>query len=111
MFSAAIAASLRQHGHDVLAITERADIRGQADDAVFRIAQIEGRALVTENAADLRVIAHAYLSRGDQHAGLILTTDRRYPRHEPRTTGRLVRALHELLERDLSIASSEYWLP
>jgi hypothetical protein len=38
MWPPSIAVQLRRRGHDVEAVAERADLRGQADDAVFSVA-------------------------------------------------------------------------
>jgi hypothetical protein len=46
--------------------------------------------------------------------GLVFTTNRRYPRHQPGTIGRLVTALAALLEAEPEPAppsSREIWLP
>jgi len=77
---------------------------------IFAAAQTEERAVVTENAIDYRPLAAALVSQGLRHTGLILTSNRRFPRHDARTAGRLTNALHELLTTDLELSSSEYWL-
>ncbi len=105
-----IASQLRGRGHDVHAVAERAELRGQPDSVVFVIAQTEGRAVVTENVVDYRPLAAEAISRGGSHCGLVLTSNRRFSRHDPRTVGRLVTALHELLSTDLDITDREHWL-
>ncbi len=35
MWSPAIAAALRERGHDVVAVAERSDLRGKPDDVIF----------------------------------------------------------------------------
>lgn len=110
MWPPTLAVQLRSRGHDVAAVGERPDLRGQPDVRVFAAAQTEGRALVTENVIDFRPLAAEALSRGDPHAGLIFTSNRRFPRHDPRTVGRLVAALHVLLSSGVAVAGSEYWL-
>lgn len=110
MWQPGIAVQLRQRGHDVVAVGERPELRGQPDSVIFAAAQIEERAVVTENAIDYRPLAAALVSQGRSHAGLILTSNRRFPRHDARTAGRITSALHELLTTDLDIANSEYWL-
>jgi len=50
---------------------------------------------------------------GRVHFGLLLTTDRKFPRANPRTMGRLVKALNYLLEAEVGrpVASNrEIWL-
>lgn len=111
MWPPAIAVQLRRRGHDVVAVAERPEWRGQADPVLFAVAQAEGRTIVTENVADYRPLAAYQLQQGRSHAGLIFTSHRRYPRHDPRTAGRLVTALHDLLPLDLDPANLEHWLP
>lgn len=106
MWPGSVAEQLRQRGHDVVAVVERPDLRGQPDDVVFATAQVEGRAVVTENVSDfLRLAAGA-----SHHAGLVLTSNRRFPRGDARTIGRLVAALEALLSAQEPIAPFEYWL-
>jgi len=46
-FSQLVARRLRQDGgHDVVAVTERAELVGQPDEALFEVARAERRALV-----------------------------------------------------------------
>lgn len=105
-----IALQLRQRGHDVIAVAERQDLRGLPDPAVFAAARIEERAIVTENVADYRPLAVIEIQRGYFHCGLIFSSNRRFPRHDPRSPGRLVIALHELLVAREEMRNQEYWL-
>lgn len=66
MYSARIARSLRERGHDAVAVAERPDLRGASDEEVFLAAARERRALVTDNVADLRPTADRYVG-GDRH--------------------------------------------
>jgi hypothetical protein len=81
-----------------------------ADASLFSIAQAEHRTIVTENVADFRVLASNDLQQGRSYAGFIITTNRRFPRHDRRTTGRLVEALDRLLYRDSIATNVEHWL-
>ena len=114
MFSSSIARGLRDgRGVDIVAIAERNDLRGLPDLDVFLAAQHEQRAIVTENVRDFRLIAREWEGRGRVHFGLVLTTNRRYPRADPRTSGRLRRALSDLTltESGAPTASNrEFWL-
>ena len=105
MFPARVAIQLRARGYDVIAVTERSDLRSQPDNALLGVAQREGFAIVTENATDFRRLA-----RVTQHPGLIFTTDRQFSRRDPRTAGRLVLALEALLVANPSILNTEVWL-
>lgn len=110
MFTHAVAEQLRARGHDVVAVTERANLRGFGDDELLSAAHREGRAIVTENAVDFRRIAALSLESGNPHSGLALTTDRSFSRRHPRTIGRLVRALDRLLSEPPAGDSWERWL-
>lgn len=110
--SHAIAEQLRAHGHDVLAIVERADLREREDDEVLAWAAGNGRAVVTENAGDFLRLHADYLSRGRPHVGLILTTSDKFPRTGA-SLGRLVTALDELLQilqAEDALSSAAHWL-
>ena len=110
MWSPEIARQMRLRGHDVTAVAEQAALAGHTDAVVFDAAQAEGRALVTENVADFRALGADTLRRGGSHAGLVFTTDRRFPRHDHRTAGRLVTALDRLLSEAPDLTNQEYWL-
>ncbi|HET9016643.1 MAG TPA: DUF5615 family PIN-like protein, partial [Thermomicrobiaceae bacterium] len=105
-----IAVALRRRGHDVVAVAERAELRGQPDAMTFAVAQAEGRAVLTESVIDFLPLAAERLARGDAHAGLVLTSRRRFPRSDPRTLGRLVNALDALLSSRADAVDREYWL-
>jgi hypothetical protein len=68
--------------------------RGASDDEVFEHARSEGRAVVTENVRDYRPLAEARLVGGENHAGVVFTTEKRWPRSDP---GALIAALDSLL--------------
>jgi hypothetical protein len=110
MFSPAIAARLRERGHDVEAVLERSQLMGQSDGAIFATAQVEGRAIVTENVPDFRRIAKLEAQLGRTHSGLIFTTDHRFPRRDKRTLGRLITALDGLLCSGIDSTNLEHWL-
>ena len=97
MYPPAIAEQLRRRGHDVVAITERPELRSAEDAAVFAIAQESRRAVVTENVADFVPLADEADQRGAAHYGLVLVDPAKYPRGAQRTIGRMVRALDRLL--------------
>jgi hypothetical protein len=108
MYSSAIAAELRESGHDVASVHDPGQVAGASDPDVLAAAQREGRALVTENVRDFRPVEVRLLADGAHHAGLVYTSNRQFPRGDPATVGRLVRALDALLRegqdlRDRSI--------
>ena len=56
MFSPAIAAELRDRGHDVIAVADRPDLRAKSDEEIFAWASAGQRWLLTENVKDFRPI-------------------------------------------------------
>lgn len=103
MFPAQVAVVLRErHGVDAVSVRERPDLAGRADAPVFAAAQAEGRAVVTENVRDFRPIAREWEAEGKVHHGLVLTSNRRFPRVRPGTVGRLIAALAKLAKEAAS---------
>lgn len=93
MFPPALADQLRKRGHDVEAVKERPGLVSLPDADVFARAQLDERAVVTENVPDfLRLDAHCRAG-GQVHFGLILTSNATFPRGAAVTLGSLVRAL------------------
>jgi predicted nuclease of predicted toxin-antitoxin system len=99
MYPSSVAEQLRERGHDVLSLHEprHCGPEGAPDEEVWRCAISERRALVSENVGDFRRIEAHALANGEPVAQLIFTSDRQFPRGNPRTTGRLVHALDALL--------------
>src|SRR5436305_645361 len=108
MWPPTVADQLLLRGHDVSAVVQRADLCGLPDPSVFAAAQAEGRAIVTENVVDYRPLAAQALQAGGSHAGLVFTTNRSFPRHDPRIVGHLVTALDALLSAGLDLTAQEY---
>ena len=109
MWPPTVAVALRRRGHDVVAVAERPDLRGQPDEAIIAEALADARAIVTENVVDFRPLASAALRAGRPSPPLIFTSDRSYPRAVRRTAGRLVAALDSLLSTRESL-DGEHWL-
>jgi predicted nuclease of predicted toxin-antitoxin system len=93
MFSPAIAAALRDLGHDVIAIAEAPDMRAMTDEGVFAWAAGQGRWLLTENVKDFRPILLRALQAGSPIVGLLFTNSRAFPRSR-KNPGPLIHALH-----------------
>jgi predicted nuclease of predicted toxin-antitoxin system len=63
---------LREDGHDVLALSERADLEGLADPAVLELAAADERILVTRNSRDFAPLLVEWAVGGRSHAGCVL---------------------------------------
>jgi len=108
-----IARQLRERGHDVVAVGERADLRGRPDRVHFATLPGERRAIVTRDLADFRPLLAEALRRGSKTYGLVCVPRRFLLNRDG--VGRLVAALDALLEAhtevDAAIAlGGEIWL-
>ncbi len=112
-YSLRIAQQLRQGGFDVIAVTERpTDLRQLDDESLLRWAHLERRVLVTENAQDFLPIHGQFLSQGEGHSGIVLTSPEQFSRSSS-GIGRLVHALTAFIERHGdtgALASDVQWL-
>lgn len=99
MFSPEVARQLRRRSHHVVAASEQPHLAEMDDPALFEAAQDERRAVVTENVPDFLRLDRHYRQQGRAHFGLILTSNRRFPRGSSRSIGRLVLALEAFLLR------------
>ena len=107
MYPSLIARELRARGHDVVSVHESPG-SGTSDERVLDHARSEGRAVLTENVRDFRPLAEALIVAGESHAGLVFTTDKRWPRTDP---GRLMSALDSLLASTAGQpTNAELWL-
>jgi hypothetical protein len=91
-----VARLLRDRGHDVVAVAERSDLLGLADQQLWVVATTERRAIVTENVRDYALLARTAAAAGGSHGGLVLISPRTFPRART-ATGRLVDALDRLV--------------
>ena len=80
MHAPAVAARLRDSGHDAVAVKERADLTGLPDAELLRAATADGRAVVTENIKDFAVLHRRGTAEGRSHAGMVFTHPRRFRR-------------------------------
>jgi len=99
MYPPAVAEQLRARGHDVASVhdPEYQHLEGSPDEEVLAAALADERVLVTENVADFRRLETAALAAGEAQAALVYTSNRQFPRGQPRTIGRLVAALDALM--------------
>lgn len=93
-----IARQLRDRSHDVVAVSERPDLRGRPDRVHFASLPDEQRAIVTRDLADFRPLLAEALRRGEETRGLVCVSQRFSLNREG--IGRLVRALDALLRAD-----------
>lgn len=68
----------------MIGVVERTDLVGQIDATLFSAMNVEGRVIVTENAADFIRLARAHAEAEHSHAGLIVVSPRRFPRRRSR---------------------------
>lgn len=106
MIPPAVAEQLRQRGHDVIAVTERADLRSLPDREIFALAQAEGRAIVTRDRADYLALDRDHRAAENTHAGLILVPSR----FASGSIAPLVKALDQLLRVDAPYSGFVQWL-
>jgi predicted nuclease of predicted toxin-antitoxin system len=105
-----IASQLRELGHDVVAVTERRELRAMTDDELFAWAVKEGRWIVTENVADFVRIMQRAWQEGTPPIGIVYTSNRAFPRSK-NTSGVLIRALDSLLSTGMPPDPlREHWL-
>lgn len=110
MFSPAIAAALRDLGHDVIAVAERTEMRAMSDEEVFTWAASQGRWLLTENVKDFRPILLRALQADTTVTGLLCTSTRSFPRSR-KNPGPLIQAIHTwLLNGPPEAPLTEDWL-
>ena len=95
-FAPEIASSLRQRGHDVVAVAERLDLRHRADIDILVAATAEHRVVVTEDAKDFLPLGARRLPDRRPHFGVVLVPRRSFPRSRD-GFGRIVRAFDALL--------------
>jgi hypothetical protein len=111
-YSPEIARQQRRRGHDVVAVSERRDLRGLGDAEIMRRMLGERRVVITANVVDYVPCANALVAAGHGHFGLILTSDRSLPRRK-QTIGQFVRILDRLLrsqEADDALRDRVRWL-
>ncbi len=85
MFSGALAATLRDQKHDVIAVVEYPAMCAMTDGELFAWAAENGRRIVTENVKDFRPLLLEALERDRPYAPLLLTSSRTFARsrHNP----------------------------
>jgi predicted nuclease of predicted toxin-antitoxin system len=90
-----IAIALRAAGHDAAAVLELG-MTGTADEPLLTFAAGQRRALLTNNVHDFAAIAVLWARGGQEHFGLLFTSDESLPRGRG-TIGLYVEVLGALL--------------
>ena len=91
----AIAEQLRILSHDAVAAFERGWHR-EPDERLLALCVAEQRTLLTNNVGDFMTIIRGWAVQGQQHAGLLFTSDAGLPRTHA-TIGRYVKLVDALL--------------
>lgn len=92
----AIAEILRTAGISATSVVHEKR-QGLSDAEHLRYAASQQLVLVTANIADYVELARQWAARGDEHAGLVLVSTKRFPRRDARA---LARALRRLAARE-----------
>lgn len=79
MLSTVIAERLRSRGHDVVAVTERPELRGLLDVELLTRAHQERRAIVAYNRDDFLALDRQFRHRELEHHGIVILNPRRFP--------------------------------
>jgi predicted nuclease of predicted toxin-antitoxin system len=83
MISPRIAREMREDGHDVQAIKkDRPELSGLPDREIVGLMASERRTIVTNDIDDFHPIHNRMLAAGEQHAGMIFTSDATLPRNK-----------------------------
>ena len=96
-----VGGALRERGHDVLAVDQSPELRELEDQELLRLANEEGRILVTSNIGDFMEHITEWAYARESHAGVIMVV---YQATRARF-GVLIRGIQELLEG----TSQEQW--
>jgi hypothetical protein len=110
MHAPAVAAVLRDRGHNVIAVAEDPELRALTDEDLLIYAAGESRRIVTENVKDFRRLLLRSEESGQPTAGVLFTSSRTFPRSR-RNPGPLIDALHAWLRApDVGERPVEDWL-
>jgi hypothetical protein len=95
-YATQIALQLRAAGHDAVAVLELG-MTGTADEVLLGFAAAQGRALLTNNVRDFATIAVLWAKGGQNHHGLLFSSDESPPRGRG-TIGLYVEVLAALMD-------------
>jgi hypothetical protein len=97
-YSKDIASELRDRGHDVDCVKERAELVSVSDPELWAQMQDEHRALLTENVGDFMPLVTASAQAGETHSGIVFSNPRTMPRGR-RTIGVFVESIDALMQQ------------
>lgn len=105
------ATQLRELGHDVEAAADDPDLATLDDAALLAVASADRRTIVAENVADFAALGPVWSGKGRAHAGLVLTSPRRFHRGRASSPSDVVHALDALLQATPGdLVSQTWWL-
>jgi predicted nuclease of predicted toxin-antitoxin system len=107
-----IAVELRAAGHDAVTVSEQG-LKGTDDEALLAVAASDRRTLLTNNARDFVPLISRWAASGDDHFGLLLTSDSSMPRGKG-TIDLYVETLRELMDANPdagAFVNQVRWLP
>lgn len=107
-----IAVQLRESGYEAFTVSERR-LNGTDDETLLALAASENSALLTNNARDFLPMVARWATSGQDHCGLLLTSDISMPRSKD-NIGTYVRTLSELMQAHPGARALENqvrWLP
>lgn len=107
-----IAVQLRASGYEAFTVSERR-LNGTDDETLLAFASSENSALLTNNARDFLPMVARWATSGQDHCGLLLTSDISMPRSKD-NIGIYVRTLSELMQANPGARALENqvrWLP
>lgn len=96
MHAPVVAATLRDHGHDVIAVAEQDELRALTDEELFRWAGEHERRIVTENVKDFAPLLRRTEELRHRVAPLLFTSSHTFPRSR-RNPGPVIDALNAWL--------------
>jgi hypothetical protein len=99
-------------GCNAVTVSERG-LKGIDDESLLALATTEDRALLTNNARDFLPLVARWAASGDDHCGLLLTSDSSMPRSR-NTIGRYVETLQPFMDENpaaRALVNQIRWLP
>ena len=96
MHAPIIAATLRDRGHDVLAVADQTELRALTDDELYTWAGQHQRRIVTENVKDFAPLLRRAEESQQPATPVLFTSSRTFPRSR-RNPGPIIDALHAWL--------------